>query len=120
MASEWEHTGANARRVSTASLEIRTATLQPSADEGSVALLSGQPRVGHTQRAYHTPGRDWNSISWIWPTVGFQPSDAFSAVMRTATTCPSVFSKGSAFEGLFTSRMYGVIGFIGLPDDARV
>ena len=59
----------------------------------------------------------WRTASYrgsqLCRTVGFQPSLAFSAVMRTAMTWPSVFEKGFAGEGLVTSTMYGMIGFIG-------
>ena len=47
------------------------------------------------------------------PTVGFHPSDAFSAVMRQATTWPLVRSKGFCVDGLLTSMMKGMIGLLG-------
>jgi len=37
------------------------------------------------------------------PTVGFQPSAAFSAVMRTAMVWPLTRSKGLSLLGLLTS-----------------
>ena len=64
---------------------------------------------------------DWKSISLIVPTVGFQPSAAFSAVTRTATQCPLVLEKGFVTLLLSTSSAepgartrYGEISLTGV------